>query len=154
MDALPHTQLLRAWSESEETPIEKLAPLVYSEPNPLARSHGAVRPNVAGDRTRERGLCKAGRFAAGKLAEPSPLLRGVCADDAADSGGPRLALTAFDSRKGQVVELRFSGGPNVDETAEVLKVSRNGESGLAAGKELAKARTERGDFEWNLSAGV
>jgi len=33
------------------------------------------------------------------------------------------ALAKVDSRKSQVVELRFFGGLNVDETAEVLKVS-------------------------------
>lgn len=33
------------------------------------------------------------------------------------------ALARFDSRKAQVVELRFFGGLSVDETAEVLKVS-------------------------------
>jgi RNA polymerase sigma factor (TIGR02999 family) len=33
------------------------------------------------------------------------------------------ALTAVDSRKSQVVELRFFGGLSVEETAEVLKVS-------------------------------
>jgi RNA polymerase sigma-70 factor (ECF subfamily) len=33
------------------------------------------------------------------------------------------ALARFDSRKARVVELRFFGGLNVDETAEVLKVS-------------------------------
>jgi RNA polymerase sigma-70 factor, ECF subfamily len=33
------------------------------------------------------------------------------------------ALAKVDSRKGQVVELRFFGGLNVEETAEVLKVS-------------------------------
>ena len=34
-----------------------------------------------------------------------------------------LSLARFDSRKAQVVELRFFGGLSVDETAEVLKVS-------------------------------
>jgi RNA polymerase sigma-70 factor (ECF subfamily) len=34
------------------------------------------------------------------------------------------ALAAVDERKGQVVELRFFGGLSVEETAEVLKVSR------------------------------
>jgi RNA polymerase sigma factor (sigma-70 family) len=34
------------------------------------------------------------------------------------------ALAAFDRRKSQVVELRFFGGLSVEETAEVLKVSR------------------------------
>ena len=33
------------------------------------------------------------------------------------------ALAKVDSRKSQVVELRFFGGLNVEETAEVLKVS-------------------------------
>lgn len=33
------------------------------------------------------------------------------------------ALSRFDSRKAQVVELRFFGGLSVEETAEVLKVS-------------------------------
>jgi|ERR1700722_3884689 RNA polymerase sigma factor (TIGR02999 family) len=33
------------------------------------------------------------------------------------------ALTLLDSRKGQIVELRFFGGLSVKETAEVLKVS-------------------------------
>lgn len=32
-------------------------------------------------------------------------------------------LTAFDERKGQVVELRYFGGLSVEETAELLKVS-------------------------------
>jgi DNA-directed RNA polymerase specialized sigma24 family protein len=33
------------------------------------------------------------------------------------------ALSAVDSRKGQVVELRFFGGLNIQETAHVLNVS-------------------------------
>src|SRR5215831_10139003 len=33
------------------------------------------------------------------------------------------ALASFDSRKSQIVELRFFGGLNVKETAEVLKIS-------------------------------
>lgn len=37
--------------------------------------------------------------------------------------GALQALARFDSRKAQVVELRFFGGLSVDETAEVLKVS-------------------------------
>jgi RNA polymerase sigma-70 factor, ECF subfamily len=35
-----------------------------------------------------------------------------------------LALEAIDPRRSQVVELRYFGGLDVDETAEVLKVSR------------------------------
>jgi RNA polymerase sigma factor (TIGR02999 family) len=36
-----------------------------------------------------------------------------------------IALAAFDSRKSQVVEMRFFGGLNIDETAEVLNISRD-----------------------------
>ena len=36
-----------------------------------------------------------------------------------------LALAAIDSRKSQVVEMRFFGGLNIDETAEVLHISRD-----------------------------
>jgi RNA polymerase sigma factor (TIGR02999 family) len=42
----------------------------------------------------------------------------VALDDALNT------LTALDRRKGQVVELRFFGGLSVEETAEVLKVSK------------------------------
>jgi RNA polymerase sigma factor (sigma-70 family) len=41
----------------------------------------------------------------------------VILDEALDS------LTALDSRKGKVVELRFFGGLSLDETAEALGVS-------------------------------
>lgn len=34
-------------------------------------------------------------------------------------------LAEVDSRKSEVVELRFFGGLNIEETAEVLKVSRD-----------------------------
>jgi RNA polymerase sigma factor (TIGR02999 family) len=34
------------------------------------------------------------------------------------------SLSAFDARKGRVVELRFFGGLSVEETADVLKVSK------------------------------
>ena len=44
MDALPQevTQLLRAWSEGEETALEKLVPLVYGELHRLARRYMAL----------------------------------------------------------------------------------------------------------------
>jgi DNA-directed RNA polymerase specialized sigma24 family protein len=35
------------------------------------------------------------------------------------------ALAEVDSRKSQVVEMRFFGGLNIDETAEALHVSRD-----------------------------
>jgi RNA polymerase sigma-70 factor (ECF subfamily) len=49
--------------------------------------------------------------------EPGPDL--VALDDAL------IALGAFDSRKSQVVEMRFFGGLTIDETAEVLNISRD-----------------------------
>ena len=36
-----------------------------------------------------------------------------------------IALAAVDSRKAQVVEMRFFGGLNIDETAEALHISRD-----------------------------
>ena len=36
-----------------------------------------------------------------------------------------LALAKFDERKSRVVELRFFGGLSVEETASVLKISRD-----------------------------
>jgi RNA polymerase sigma factor (TIGR02999 family) len=49
--------------------------------------------------------------------EPQPEL--LALDDALE------ALAKFDERKSRVIELRFFGGLNVDETASVLKVSRD-----------------------------
>ena len=44
----------------------------------------------------------------------------------------------MDSRKSEVVELRFFGGLSVDETAEVLKVSRrHGHARLATSQGVA-----------------
>jgi RNA polymerase sigma factor (TIGR02999 family) len=47
-----------------------------------------------------------------------PNLNLVALDDALE------ALAAVDSRKGKIVELRFFGGLSIEETAEVLGVSR------------------------------
>jgi RNA polymerase sigma factor (TIGR02999 family) len=50
------------------------------------------------------------------------------------------ALSAFDDRKGRVVELRFFGGLSVEETAEALQVS--GKT-VARDWEFAKAWLQR-----------
>ena len=63
------------------------------------------------------------------------------------------ALSAVDKRKGRVVELRFFGGLSADETAHVLKVSRNGPAGLEALDGVAAARDECRDSrceEWKF----
>ena len=54
---------------------------------------------------------------AGRLAEQLTRVDLVALDEALQ------ALARFDSRKAEVVELRFFGGLSVEETAEVLKVS-------------------------------
>lgn len=43
--------------------------------------------------------------------------------DLLDLDDALTALTAFDPRKGRVVELRFFGGLTLEETGEVLNVS-------------------------------
>ena len=50
-------------------------------------------------------------------APATPLLDLIAQDEALN------ALTAFDARKGQVVEMRIIGGLSVEETAGVLRVS-------------------------------
>ena len=62
------------------------------------------------------------------------------------------ALAAVDPRKDRVVELRFFGGLSVEETAEVLKVSRNTVlrdwrlAKMWLKREMNKGRTERDDY--------
>jgi RNA polymerase sigma factor (TIGR02999 family) len=70
-----------------------------------------------------------------------------------------VRLAAFDSRKSEIVELRFFGGLSVEETAEVLKVSPSTvkrEWRLARAwlyRELTPERTSRGDGGRPLAAG-
>ncbi|HTD43001.1 MAG TPA: sigma-70 family RNA polymerase sigma factor [Bryobacteraceae bacterium] len=159
------TQLLRAWSGGEESALDKLVPLVYSELHRLARRHMArERPGqtlqvtalvneaylklvdapqaswqdrahffavcakmmrrILVDRARARQARKRGMGTpALELDEALVVAQGrgadlVALDDALNG------LAALDPRKGQVVELRFFGGLSVEETAEVLKVSK------------------------------
>jgi RNA polymerase sigma factor (TIGR02999 family) len=77
------------------------------------------------DRARSRGARKRGLGTPALELDEALLVapgRGadlVALDDALN------ALAALDLRKGQVVELRFFGGLSVEETAEVLKVSKD-----------------------------
>ena len=68
-----------------------------------------------GERVTLKARVKAGRLV---VDEPTDLPEGTEIDDALH------ALAALDPRRSQVVELRFFAGLDVDETAEVLKVSR------------------------------
>ena len=64
---------------------------VYHELRRIAHRYmaGERRPHLADDGPGERGLCEAGRFAKGQLAESGALLCALRAVDAADSGGFR-----------------------------------------------------------------
>ncbi len=168
MDASPQqvTQLLQAWSGGEESALEKLVPLVYSELHRLARRYMAreqpghtlqvtalvseaylrlvdspqanwqnrahffavcaqVMRRILVDRARSRRARKRGMgIPALELDEALVVAPGrstdlVALDDALKD------LSALDQRKGQIVELRFFGGLSVEETAEVLKVSKD-----------------------------
>jgi DNA-directed RNA polymerase specialized sigma24 family protein len=50
---------------------------------------------------------------------------GLGGDDLVALDDALTALAAVDSRKSQVVEMRFFGGLSLDETAEALHVSRD-----------------------------
>jgi RNA polymerase sigma-70 factor (ECF subfamily) len=155
--------LLRAWSDGDQSALEKLAPIVYDELRRLARHY--MRQERPGhslqttalvneaylrlvDYKRMRWNNRAHFFAVSAQlmrrilvdhARRHNLKRGagvqhVSLEDTAVIGAGRVedlvtlddamqALGRMDPRKARVVELRFFGGLNVEETAEVLKVS-------------------------------
>jgi len=159
------TQLLRAWSEGEQSALEKLMPIVYNELRRSARRHMAYqRPDhtlqatalvnevylrlvnfrevtwqnranffavcsklmrqVLTDFARSRrSLKRRGEVAHVSLDQALVVSPEVPADLLALDGA-LTRLGAVDSRKSQVVEMRFFGGLSVEETAEVLKVSQ------------------------------
>lgn len=155
--------LLRAWSDGDQSALDKLAPIVYDELRRLARHYlsrersghslqATALVNEAYlrlvDYKRMRWENRAHFFAASAQlmrrilvdhARRHNLKRGggvqhIALEDTAAVGGGRAenlvvlddamqALARIDPRKAHVVELRFFGGLNVEETAEVLKVS-------------------------------
>ena len=158
------SQLLHAWSNGDETALEKLMPLVYNELHRMARYYMARESpghtlqttalvNEAYVRlvdsahsnfqnrihflavcaqAMRRILADWGRSRrAQKRGGEIPLLRLDEGLDGADLPCPDFAdldealrsLAKVDPRKSQVVELRFFGGLNLEETAEVLKIS-------------------------------
>lgn len=158
------TQLLSAWSEGDETALEKLIPVVYDELRRLARHYmSEERPDhtlqttalvneaylrlmdykrmnwhdrahffavcaqlmrrILVDHARRRLYKKRG---AGK--DPVSLDEAVFVSanvnqDLVDLDDALTALARIDTRKARIVELKFFGGLDIDETAEVLKVS-------------------------------
>jgi RNA polymerase sigma factor (TIGR02999 family) len=155
--------LLRAWSEGDQSALDKLTPIVYDELHRLARHYmsrertghslqATALVNEAYlrlvDYKRMRWENRAHFFAVSAQlmrrilvdhARRHNLKRGagvqhVALEDTAAIGGDQdenlvalddaiQALARIDSRKAQVVELRFFGGLTVEEPAEVLKVS-------------------------------
>ena len=155
--------LLRAWSDGDQSALERLTPIVYAELHRLARRY--MRRERLGhslqttalvneaymrlvDYRRMQWQNRAHFFAvAAQLmrrilvehARRHNLKRGggvqhVSLEETAVVGGDEdadlislddamNALARLDSRKVQVVEMRFFGGLSVEETAEVLKVS-------------------------------
>jgi RNA polymerase sigma-70 factor, ECF subfamily len=163
--AMQITEMLRSWSQGDESAVERLMPLVYDELHRMARRYmsgekpghtlqatalvneaylrlvntsqanwqdrthffavsAQVMRRILVDWARTRQAAKRGSdIPALELNEALaiPMKTGtelVAVDDALK------ALTLVDARKSQVVELRFFGGLSVEETAEVLKVSR------------------------------
>jgi len=146
------TQLLRAWRQGDAAALDRLVPVVYQKLRRLARHYMAgQRPGHTLQATalvneaymrlvdceqvnwkdrahffaisarmmrRKRGAgARETSLDEGVIASPQRGQDLVALDDALQ------ALAAEYPRQAQVVELRFFGGLNVEETAEVLHVS-------------------------------
>jgi RNA polymerase sigma-70 factor (ECF subfamily) len=166
MDSRPQlTQLLRAWSEGDQSALEQLVPLVYEELHRLARSYLAderrghtlqatalvneaylrlagsgradfqdrvhffavcarVMRRILLDWARSRRAQKRGSDVPElELQENLAVASSASGDNLVAIDDALKTLAAFDSRKSQVVELRFFGGLSIKDTAQVLKVS-------------------------------
>jgi RNA polymerase sigma factor (TIGR02999 family) len=77
------------------------------------------------DQARARQSHKRGRGAEPISLDAAPMVSAKPQPEVLAIDDALKALAKVDSRKSQVVELRFFGGLNVEETAEVLKVSRD-----------------------------
>jgi len=157
------SELLRAWSDGDQSALDRLTPIVYQELRRLARRY--IRREKPGhslqtadlvneaymrlvDYDRMQWQDRAHFFAVSaqlmrrilvEHARRHNLKRGgdvahVSLDEAVELGSDRptdlvalddamSALERFDPRKARVVEMRFFGGLNAEETAEVLKIS-------------------------------
>ena len=155
--------LLQAWSEGDQSALDRLTPIVYDELHRLARHYMSGERSAHSlqttalvneaylrlvDYKRMQWQNRAHFFAVSAQlmrrilvdhARRHNLKRGagvlhVSLEEAAVIGDDRdedlvalddalHALARFDTRKSQVVELRFFGGLSVEETAEVLRIS-------------------------------
>jgi RNA polymerase sigma factor (TIGR02999 family) len=158
------TQLLAAWSEGQDSALEKLMPLVYDELRRKARA--CMRGQLPGHTLQTTALIheaflklahnpdKQWHNRAHFQAVAAQAMRQILVDYArsrhsakregalqriswdenavvsAERAGEFIALddalkllAQIDPRKSRVVELRFFGGMNTDEIAEVLRIS-------------------------------
>lgn len=154
--------LLRAWTDGDQSALEKLTPIVYEELHRLARYYmsgervghslqttalvneayvrltdykrmrwenrahffavsAQLMRRILVDHARRHNLKRGGGVQHVSLEDTAVV--GERDEDLVALDDALQALGNFDSRKAQVVELRFFGGLSVDETAEVLKVS-------------------------------
>jgi RNA polymerase sigma-70 factor (ECF subfamily) len=155
--------ILRAWSNGDQSALDRLTPIVYAELRRLARRY--IRGERAGhslqttalvheayirlvdyermqwqdrahffavsaqlmrrilvDHARRHNLKRGGGVAHVALEDVS-LVGGEQDADLVALDDAMNALARIDPRKVQVVEMRFFGGLDVEETAEVLKIS-------------------------------
>ena len=158
------SKLLQAWSEGEQSALERLTPIVYDELHRLARRYmrrersspslqttallneayvrlvdykrmrwqnrahffavsAQVMRRILVEQARRRNIKRGGGVKHVSLDEAAEVGGGERAADLAALDDAMNALGRLDSRKVQVVEMRFFGGLSVEETAEVLKVS-------------------------------
>ena len=129
-------ELLRAWSDGDASALERLTPIVYEELHKLARRY--MRGERPGHSLQTTALVNEaymrlvgyermqwqnrGHF----LAVSAQVMRRILVEHAVDLvalDDAMSTLAQLDPRKAQVVEMRFFGGLNVDETADVLKIS-------------------------------
>lgn len=158
------TQLLIAWSDGNQSALDKLMPLVYEELRRLA--HNYMRREHPGHTLQTTALVNEAYFRlvdqkrvhwrnrSHFFAISAQLMRRILVDHARShqyvkrGGGAHkvsldevavvaqgqaaqlialddalVELAAIDERKSDIVELRFFGGLNVEETAEALKIS-------------------------------
>jgi RNA polymerase sigma-70 factor, ECF subfamily len=159
------TQLLRAWSEGDQSALDQLVPLVHAELHRLARRYMAeerpghtlqatalvneaylrlargrpigfedrahffavsarVMRRILVDWARSRKAQKRGTdVPLIELHEDLAVAAGAAGSDVVALDDALKTLATFDSRKSEVVELRFFGGLSVKETAQVMKIS-------------------------------
>ena len=109
-DIFETTRLLKAWSEGDETALERLVPLVDAELRRLARHYlRQERPD--------------------HILQTTALV---------NEAWVRFINWPDDERQSKIVEMRFFGGLSLEETAEALKIStRRRAAGMEYGAGVA-----------------